>query len=470
MDITFLGANDTVTGSCYLVKTIESTFLVDCGMFQGTRELEERNYEPFLFDPKAVDFMLLTHAHIDHSGLIPKLINQGYRSPIYSTPATRDLCEVMLLDSAHIQEEEFEWKNRRRMRAGEPLLEPVYSIEDAGKCMEYFKTPPYNKSIQVAEDVSFCLRDAGHILGSSSIELTVIESGKSMKVVFSGDIGNAEQAIVKNPTPSDTADYVLIETTYASRQHKSRSDTLLEFKAILKECFASEGNIVIPAFAVERTQELVYVLGQMYRAGELPDIPVFIDSPLAISSTDIFRKHPECYNQETWDIVQSGESPLDLPTLKYTRTAEESRSINAVHKAIIISASGMCHAGRIKHHLKHNLWRPESHIIFVGYQAEGTTGKKIIDGATSVRLFNEDIAVKAHIHTLGGFSAHADQIGLSNWLNHIAPPPAKVFLTHGEGESMRFFSYFLTTENHYRVVIPQWKQTIHLRSPLLFTE
>jgi len=374
----------------------------------------------------------------------------------------------MLPDSAHIQEEDIKWKNRKRQRADLPQLDMLYTPEDAIASLSQFRTVTYGEKAEAAPTVSFRFQDAGHILGSGSLEVWVTEKNLPISLVFSGDIGHGGQAIVKDLTPIKKADYVIMETTYAAHCHKSREETLAEFKSILQDCIAGNGNIVIPSFAVERTQEIIYELHCMHKAGELPDIPIFIDSPLAINATEIFRRHPECYDENTWKILKSGDNPFELPNLKYTRTVAESQQINSIKKAMIISASGMCHAGRIKHHLKHNLWRPESHIVFVGYQAEGTLGRKIVDGATRVKIFNEDIAVKAKIHTLGGFSAHADQADLARWVSNFKPHPSKIFLTHGEPESMRLFTYYLQKEQNILTWMPAWKETVVLKTPLHF--
>jgi len=462
MNLKFFGAAETVTGSCYLLSVAGKQILIDCGMFQGPGKLMELNRLDFQFDPSQIDFLLLTHAHIDHSGMIPKLVKCGFNAPILTTGATKDLCEIMLPDSAHIQEEEIKWHNRKRMRAGKKQWEALYTVDDALESMKYFKEVAYGEPVTLTPEISACFHDAGHILGASSIQLTIKENGKQRRIVFSGDIGNADQAIVKDTVPFDKADHVLVETTYADRYHKSRKETVAEFRDIIEKCLEHGGNIVIPAFAVERTQEIIYEFGQMCREGFGIDIPIYVDSPLAISATEIFRKHPECYDEKTWDVLRGGENPLDMPKLHFSRSVDESRHINDVDRAIIVSASGMCHAGRIKHHLKHNLWRPESHVIFVGYQAVGTIGRKIIEGAKSVKLFGEEIAVKAQIHTLGGFSAHADHDGIIAWLKHFDPEPKDIFLTHGELSGMKVLARDLKKEFKSEVRIPAWIEDIDL--------
>lgn len=467
LSLQFLGATRTVTGSCYLLTVGEKKILIDCGMFQGNDDLEAHNSEEFAFDPANLDVMILTHAHIDHCGLIPKLVRAGFDGRVFCTHPTKDICEILLPDSAYIQEEQLKNINRKRQRAGKAQLEPIYTLDDVQATLPLFDTVPYNQIQEIDSTIEFRFQDAGHILGSASLELWVKdedEEGKPQreKIVFSGDIGNFDTAILRDPTYIDHADFVVMESTYGDHLHRSRKDTVEEFRQIITDAFEKGGNIIIPAFAVERTQEILYELGRLCDEESCPNIPVFIDSPLAINATEIFRKHPQCYDEATWEILRQGKNPLDLPQLRLTRTASESKKINDEKRALIISASGMAHAGRILHHLKHNLWRPESHVIFVGYQAHGTLGRQILDGAKTVRIFGEEIAVKATIHSLGGFSAHADQAGLTRWLAQMSPTPQQVFLTHGEEEKMKVLSKHFQQELGVEPYLPQYQEEITL--------
>jgi len=436
MKLSFLGAAGTVTGSSYLLEAGGTKVLVDCGLFQGSKELKERNQAPFPYNPAEIDYLLLTHAHIDHSGLIPRLGKNGFQGKIIATSATVDLCNIMLPDCGHIQEMEVEWQNRKRKRAGKPLVEPLYTAEEARQCAQLFRGVNYGQWVELTPQLKVRFGNAGHILGSAFLEIVEQnKGGKSTRLVFSGDLGFKGRSIIQDPETVEKADYLVIESTYGDRLHKGRKETLEQFLQILKESLRDKGNIVIPAFAVERTQEILYLLNHLIEKKIIKEIPVFIDSPLAISATDIFRKHSNYFNSETKALLDSGDNPFEFPGLKYTRTSDESIAINEVDGAIIVSASGMCDAGRIKHHLKHNLWRPECHVIFVGYQAIGTLGRNIVDGAEMVKIFGEEIAVKAQIHTIGGFSAHADQEELLSWLGEIKEKPRKVFVVHGEGKS-----------------------------------
>ncbi len=442
MKITCCGAAGTVTGSNYLLEADGVKLLIDCGMFQGTRQLEERNRLDFPYQPESITHLLLTHAHIDHSGLIPKLVKKGFKGIILCTPATVDLCSIMLADSAHIQEMEAGWQNRKKKRAGRSrLIEPLYTQEDVSTAMELFRPLYYNQEIMLSPQVRVRYQDAGHILGSAIIELWVKEDGREIKLVFSGDLGNLNQPIIADPTTVDEADILFIESTYGNRFHPSMEDTNKQFQDIIIAAHKDGGNLIIPSFAVGRTQEILYILNELYQQKKIPYMDVYLDSPLAISATEIFLKHPECFDPETMEKLRDGDNPLKFPGFKFSRTTEESMRLNQITKgAIIIAASGMCNAGRIKHHLHYNLWRPEAHIALVGYQAEGTTGRLIVDGADRVKIFGEYVAVKAHCHTISGFSAHADQKGLLNWTGHFNRPPANTVVVHGEPEAAETFS------------------------------
>jgi len=459
MRVEFLGGVRTVTGSATLLEKGSLKWLVDCGMFQGGKELEEKNWHLQPYQAKHLSFILLTHAHIDHSGLIPKLVQEGFRGKVICTKATRDLCEVMLEDSGHIQEMEAEWQNRKGKRAGKREAIPLYTMNDAEKSLRCFQTVNYGERFQLADGIKVRFQDAGHILGSAIIEIWIEEGGEKKKLIFSGDLGNSDQPIIRDPAWVEEGDVLWLESTYGNRFHKSREETVQELLKIVQEAIAHEAKVVIPAFAVERTQDIIYTLGQFIRQGSIPSIPIYIDSPLAISATEIFKRNPDCFDQETQDLLSGGENPLEIPGILYTRTIEESKAINGDSRpGVIVSASGMCDSGRIKHHLKHHLWRKESHIVIIGYQAEGTIGRRIVDGAKTVRLFGEEIAVNAHIHTLGGFSAHADQKGLLDWLSHFSSPQLEVFVNHGEEQVSTELSQLIRERFHFKSTVPQWRE------------
>jgi metallo-beta-lactamase family protein len=459
MKVEFLGGARTVTGSATLLEKDSLKWLVDCGMFQGGQTLEERNRAVDRYHPGELAFILLTHAHIDHSGLIPKLVREGFQGKVICTKATFDLCEIMLRDSGHIQEMEAEWRSRKSKRSGRRGIAPLYTIKDAERSLACFRPVDYGETVPLAAGVKARFQDAGHILGSAIIETWVEEGGKETKLVFSGDLGNLDQPIVRDPSRIEEGDILWLESTYGNRLHKSKEETIEEFLKVLQEAIASRSKVVIPAFAVERTQDIIYTIGEFLRQGLIPSIPVYIDSPLAISATEIFKRNPDCFDRETKELLLGGKNPLDLPEVIYTRSAEESRAINEdTRPGIIISASGMCEAGRIKHHLKHHLWRKGSHIVFIGYQAEGTTGRRIIEGAKTVRLLGEEIAINARIHTLGGFSAHADQKGLLEWLSQIKNPGLKVFVNHGEEEVALELAQLIRQKFHLDTFVPAWRE------------
>jgi metallo-beta-lactamase family protein len=460
MKVEFLGGVRTVTGSATLLEKDSLLWLVDCGMFQGGRAIEERNRDVHSYHPKELSFILLTHAHIDHSGLIPRLVKEGFRGKVICTKATLDLCEIMLRDSGHIQEIEAEWQSRKNRRSGREDTAPLYTVEDAEKSLRYFQAVGYGEMLSLLDGLKVRFQDAGHILGSAIIEMWVEEGGQEKKLVFSGDLGGSGQPIIRDPSPVAEADILWLESTYGDRLHKSREETVQELLKIILEAISQQAKVVIPAFAVERTQDIIYTISQLMRKDLMPSIPVYIDSPLAISATEIFKKNPDCFDEETKVLLLGGEDPLELPEIKYTQTTEESKAINEdPRSAMIISASGMCDAGRIQHHLKHHLWRKESHIVFIGYQAEGTVGRRIVDGAKTIRLFGEEIAVRAHVHTLGGFSAHADQKGLLEWLSHFRNPNLEVFVNHGEEKISMELGEIIHQKFKLRAVVPQWRET-----------
>ena len=475
MKITFLGAAGNVTGSNFLVEAAGKKFLVDCGMFQGQAKEEERNYEQFAYNPNEIDFVLLTHAHIDHSGRIPKLYNDGYRNPIYTTKATFDLCKIMLPDSGHIQEMEVEWKNRKRIREGKSELHPIYTAEDAIKCLEVFRPVQYSEIVDVDENITVRFNDAGHMLGSSIIELWVTEDGKTEKAVFSGDIGNNDLPLLASPTMIETADYLVMESTYGNRLHMKNDKKAELFLNIVSSTIIQGGNVVIPSFAVGRTQEIIYELNKIKDGTDDPEFihkynvlmstPVYVDSPLAISATEIFRQNSELFDYDVQEAMQSGDNPLEFEGLKFTRTAEESRALNEnTEPCIIISASGMCDVGRIKHHLKHNLWNPKSTILFVGYQAPGTLGRAIVNGAKKVKIFGEEIAVNARIEYIEGYSGHADQEWLLNFVYSFFSKPKHIFLVHGEEESQEVLKQKLVETTNINVTIPRWGEKYELKN------
>ncbi len=459
MRVEFLGGVRTVTGSATLLEKNSLKWLVDCGMFQGGKELEERNQSLQPYCPKDLSFILLTHAHIDHSGLIPKLVKGGFRGKVISTKATFDLCEVMLRDSGHIQETEAEWHSRKDLRSGKTETPPLYTVKEAEESLRHFQTVRYDELFPIADGVRVRFRDAGHILGSAIIEIWIEEGGQEKKLVFSGDLGGSGQPIVRDPATVEEADVLWLESTYGDRLHKSREETVNELLKIIQEAIRDHAKVVIPAFAVERTQDIIYTIGQLMRKGLIPPLPVYIDSPLAISATEIFNRNSDCFDEETKGILLGGGNPLELPEILYTQTTQESKAINEDSRpGIIISASGMCNSGRIKHHLKHHLWRNESHIVIIGYQGEGTIGRRLVDGAKTVRLFGEEIAVKAHIHTLGGFSAHADQKGLLDWLSHFKNPGLQLFVNHGEEKISIELGRVIRERFRFRTIVPQWRE------------
>ena len=481
MKITFLGAARTVTGSNFLVEAAGKKFLVDCGMYQGKAEEEYENEEPFAYNPAEIDFMLLTHAHIDHSGRIPKLYNEGFRNPVYAHKATCDLCSIMLPDSGHIQEMEVEWQNRKRERKGENPLPPLYTAEDAARCLEIFVPIQYDEIIEVSPEIHVRFNDAGHMLGSSIIEVWVKEGDKEEKIVFSGDIGNNDMPLLSEPTMIESADYVVMESTYGSRLHVRNDQKAELFLKIVSETLDNGGNVVIPSFAVGRTQEILYELNKIKETRNdeefikqyktLMKAPVYVDSPLAISATEVFKENMELFDEETKHAICQGDNPLEFPGLKFTETADESKALNEnTIPSIIISASGMCEVGRIKHHLKHNLWNPKNTILFVGYQAPGTLGYSIVHGAKKVKIFGEEIAVNARIEYIEGYSGHADQEWLLNFVYSFKDQkPKNVFLVHGEEESEFVLKEKIEEGTDIPVIIPSYGESYELKDQVLMT-
>ena len=463
--VTCFGAAGTVTGSNYLVEASRGAkVLVDCGLFQGGKQIEHRNWEAWGYEPKEIKNLILTHAHIDHSGRIPKLVKDGFQGRIITSPPTAELCEVMLLDSAHVQEMESEWQTRKSRRRGKKVIQPLYTTEDAEESLQYLAPVEYDRIIDVEPGIKVRLREAGHILGSSVAELWVEDGGRETKIVFSGDLGRHDQPIVKDPFEIIEADYLFIESTYGNRLHRTFDESKAELLEAIRHAVSHSEKVIIPAFALERTQEILYLLGEFYRSGQLPDIPVYLDSPLAIKATKIFRKNKKYYDDAARVIVEQGFDPFAMPNLRLAPTVEESIKINKQQgSAIVISANGMCTAGRIKYHLKHNLWRPGASIIIVGFQAQGTRGRQIVDGAKTITIFGEKVAVKAKVFTIGGFSAHADQADLLTWVGHFAKKSRpRCFVIHGEPTASEALADAIRKNFRLDVYVPHLREVLTL--------
>lgn len=450
MKLTFVGAAREVTGSCHYLEAAGKNILVDFGMEQGVNALENI---PLPVPEAMVDYVLLTHAHVDHSGMLPQLYARGFRGKIYCTKATADLSDIMLRDCAHIQEQEAEWKNRKAKRhAGNPPYEPPFTMEDAVATLELFVPCEYNKKVEVCEEISIRFTDIGHLIGSASIEIWAEENGQKRKLCFSGDIGNSNQPLIRDPQPTADADFVIMESTYGDRLHEvERPNYIQDLADVIQETLDKGGNVVIPSFAVGRTQEILYFIRKIKKEGLVKGhghFPVYMDSPMAVSATEVFQDNIyECFDEEAMELVRAGINPIRFPGLNLAVTAEESKAINFDETPkIIISASGMCEAGRVRHHLKHNLWRAESTILFVGYQSNGTLGRKILEGAREVKLFNEPIDVRAQVRQFRGLSGHADKNGMISWLSAFENKPQKVFVVHGEEDVAGSFAECLRSE------------------------
>ena len=459
MEISFHGADLGVTGSCHLVSCAGRKILIDCGMFQGGRELDEENSEPFGFDPKEIDFVLLTHAHLDHCGRLPLLAKRGFRGEIITTSATRELARLVMVDSAHLQEEEMQHREHRsRHRRYQHAAAPLYSVVDAFLALDYFgRVAAYGQPVQLAPGIRATFIDAGHILGSACILLELEENSRQRSVLFSGDLGNSGRPLLRSPARPPKADIVVMETTYGDRLHKPFQPSVEELYETITDAFKRGGNVVIPTFALERAQELLYFLREGIENTRLPrSIQVFLDSPMAISATEIFERHPECYEPETAELFREGRDPFHLPGLHFTRETAASIAINNIGGgAVIMAGSGMCTGGRIRHHLQHNIARSESSILFVGYAATGTLARNVIDGAKEVRIYGEKMPVRAKVHTINGFSAHADQAELLAWHGQTGNPEC-TYLVHGDEEVMRQFAGHL---KQTEVVMPEQNQT-----------
>ena len=463
--LTFYGATEGVTGSAYLIETGQTTVLLECGLVQGSREQEKANEEPFPFDVGRLDAVVLSHAHLDHSGRLPKLVADGYNGPLYMTTPTCELLEIMLKDAAFLQQRDADWENKRQRRAGKNEVEPLYTLEDVEAALALCEGLAYGQRQQVADGVEICYRDAGHILGSAIVELFITGDGAEKKLVFSGDLGNSCAALLRDPEVVKTADVLLLESTYGDRNHRPMEETLEEFADIIAQAAENGGNILIPSFAVGRTQEIIFRLGELYQQGRLKHQPVYLDSPMAIATTEVYHRYQDVFNRKdsaAMHTARSGSLHTFLPSLQYSRTTEESMAINKIKSgAIVIAGSGMCTGGRIRHHFKHNLWRRNAHVIIVGFQARGTPGRALVDGAKTFRMAGEEIAVHATIHTLGGFSAHASQSQLLDWIQHFNKPHPRLYLVHGEPEAKLALQQHVAGEG-WSAEIPHHGESISL--------
>jgi metallo-beta-lactamase family protein len=446
LKISFHGADRGVTGSCHLVECAGTRVLIDCGLYQGGREIEEENAEDFGFDPTSIDFLLLTHAHLDHCGRIPLLTKRGFSGEIITTGASRELARLVLLDAAQLQEEEVRYQQRHKARRGRRHeTQPLYSVLDALSAMDSFgRQAHYSKPLQLAPGVRATFFDAGHILGSASVLLELEDNGEKRSVFFSGDIGNSGRPLLRDPVTPSHADVVVMETTYGDRSHRELQPSIDELYEAIGDTLKRGGNVIIPTFALERAQELLFYLRKGVESDRLPgSLQVFLDSPMAISATEIFQRHPECYEPEIAELFRKGKDPFEMPGLHFTRETAESIALNRITGgAVIMAGSGMCTGGRVRHHLKQNLWRSQSSVVFVGFAAHGTLARRIVDGASSVKIFGESFPVKAAVHTINGFSAHADQAELLAWHAGLGGP-SRTYLVHGEENAMTRFSQLL---------------------------
>lgn len=454
MKLKFLGAAGTVTGSCYLLETNGTRFLVDCGLWQGPKAIEDRNFLPFDFDPKNIDFLLLTHAHLDHCGLLPKLVKQGFRGKIMATDATKDLVKILLMDAAKIQEEDFERGK---------IDKPLYTQDDVEPVIDLFETHNYGQKAELTPRLSFRMREAGHILGSVVYEIWFhTGTGRQRKIVFSGDLGQPGERIIRDPDFIREADYIIVESTYGGRLHKDKSSTIVEFVSIVQEVLKDKSRGIVPTFAVERTQEILYELNLMVEKEVVRNLQVYLDSPLAIKATEIFRQYKKYYDEDAMHLLKSGDDPFSFKGLEYVSSVNHSKRLADKKGVLIMAGSGMCTGGRVTHHLIHHIEDPKTHILFVGFQVPGTLGRRIVDGEPKVSIFGHEVEVKAKVHTLGGFSAHADQKDLMYWLGNYGHSPQMVYITHGDDENRQALSKKIGAELGLNVQIPEWKEEVEL--------
>ncbi|QHI68272.1 MBL fold metallo-hydrolase RNA specificity domain-containing protein [Tichowtungia aerotolerans] len=465
LKLNFFGAAQNVTGSCYLIEAAGTRILIDCGLYQE-RDLKSRNWDPFPVPPETIDAVLLTHAHLDHCGRLPKLVKEGFSGKILCTSATLEIAQIIMKDSAFLQEEDVKHKKARHERQGKTSpfpYEPLYTQGDVEQTIPLMRPVVYDAPVAVGEGISAEFREAGHIFGSTSIRLTVTQGDESRSILFSGDVGRWDIPIINDPSSFEEADYILVESTYGDRVHGNAKDIPEELARIINETNEAGGNVVIPSFAVERTQELLYHLNGLLREDRIPHLLAFVDSPMAIKVTEVFKKHPELFDDEALELLRKGQHPCDLPGLTLSNTTDQSKAINHISgTAIIIAGSGMCTGGRIKHHLKNNIGRPESTILFVGYQAVGTLGRLILEGTDPIRIFGEEHEVKARIEKINGFSAHADQEELLRWITSMKKPPRRVFVTHGEPKAAGAFRKLLAEKTGWNCEVPEYQQEIAL--------
>lgn len=463
MKITFCGAAGTTTGSQHLIEANGSRVLLDCGLYQGRRQDNYDRNRTFLYDPASIDAVVLSHAHIDHSGNLPNLTRNGFAGNIYATFATRDLCQIMLSDCARIQTQDTKWLNKKRAKKGMPLLEPIYSEQDAEECVRQFVNIGYDRSIPVADGITLTFIDAGHILGSAQVVLDIVEDGRKRRLLFSGDVGRGSNELLRDPVAAEDVDVLLMESTYGNREHELPTQANDLLRDILLKALERKGKIIIPAFAVERTQQLVYALHKLTDSGDLPEVPIYVDSPLAVNATEIFRIHPECFNQEVYDFLFEKRNPFGFESLTMIRKVTESKKLNELNEpAIIISASGMCEAGRILHHLRNHIEDPKNTVLFVGYCAEQTLGWKIREGWEKVPILGDEFDVRADVQILDSFSGHADQSELLDYFDAIGGRKDQVFLVHGEPQQSEALRDALASRHQGAIEVAKWKSTVEI--------